>query len=126
MIERTKLRRSDVRDVRDLLAATFPEYPGRRITLVVENAPLTHYLRNYWDGGSRTYYRAVDLATGRVVDAAWCTSNPLRSEAHGGFTLPRGVALVEHTIFCGRDLGITISVRRDDAGTLAIARECAR
>lgn len=114
--------------VKRLLAATFPEYRGRTIQLVATER--VHGLENYWDGGTRSYWKAVDLATGRVVDPAVATTNPFTKVAHATVELPAGVALVEHTIFCGTDVGVTIHVRPGTVtaaltGSLALALNAA-
>lgn len=105
----TNLSRSNP-DVKRLLAITFPQYRGRKIRLSFTERMS---LENYWDGGTRSYYRAVDLNTGEVREPARATGNPFNGMAHVEFDLPTGVALVEHSIFCGKDVGITVHVRRE-------------
>lgn len=107
------LRRSDPL-VKRLLAATFPEYRGRKVKARLWTHPRT--LDNYWDGGSRSFYVAVRLVDGAVSDFG--TDNPFRTATHEPVDLPSGVLLVEHTIFCGRDMGLTVWARQDalDAG----------
>jgi hypothetical protein len=68
-------------------------------------------LENYWDGGTRSYYVAVRINDGAVSDFG--TDNPFMASAHAEVDLPAGVILVEHTIFCGRDAGITVWGRPD-------------
>jgi hypothetical protein len=72
-----------------------------------------------WSGGSRDSYQAIELATGKAMDAInhnaapW---NPERKEKT--IALRPGYAVVEHSIFCGRDSGLTFYVHPDDAAKL--------
>ena len=95
--------------VKRLLAATFPEWNGRKIKARLWTRPMR--LENYWDGGTRSYYVAVRVTDGAVSDFG--TDNPFMASAHAEVDLPVGVILVEHTIFCGRDAGITVWGRAD-------------
>lgn len=104
--ESIKVSRSD-RAIRPLILACFPEWKGRKARVCVA----THYqMMDYWDGGSRCYVRAYDLATGRIADPNRDALNPYRGQAHANVPIPDGIALVEHQIFCGKDAGITIHV----------------
>jgi len=106
--ESSTLSRSNP-DVKRLLAITFPEYRGRKIRLTITDRPMR--LANYWDGGTRSYYKAVDLNTGRVADPSSATGNPFNGLAHVEFSIPPAVAVVEHIIFQGKDCGLEIHVR---------------
>ena len=101
--------------VKKLLAATFPEYRGRKVKARLWTGP--RRLENYWDGGTRSYYKAVRIVDGAIADFG--TDNPFLASAHEPVDLPAGVLLVEHSYFCGTDTGITVWARTDtlDAGT---------
>ncbi len=88
-----------------LARAAFPDYSGRKIKAAVRSS---YTMADYWDGGSRTYVRAVELATGRIVDPSEFVHNPMNRGAAATFEIPAGVALIEHSIFCGRDTGLTV------------------
>lgn len=107
------LRRSNPM-VKRVLAASFPEWKGRKIKARLWTRPMR--LQNYWDGGTRSYYVAIRVSDGAVANFG--TDNPFLASAHDEVDLPAGTLLVEHTIFCGRDAGITIWARTDalDAG----------
>ena len=90
----------------------YPEYRGRKLR--IERAD-TYRMQNYWDGGSRSYVKALDLATGRVSEAAPSSGNPFNDIAHAVVAIPPGIALVEHSIFCGKDIGITVYVSNPGA-----------
>jgi hypothetical protein len=98
--------------VKRVLAATFPEYRGRKVKARLWTGP--RRLENYWDGGTRSYYVAIRIEDGAVADFG--TDNPFVRSTHDPVDLPAGVLLVEHSIFCGKDMGITIWARHDALG----------
>lgn len=98
--------------VKRVLAATFPEYRGRKVKARLWTRPMR--LENYWDGGTRSYYVAIRVADGAVADFG--TDNPFERSAHEPVDLPAGVLLVEHSIFCGKDMGITVWGRTESLG----------
>jgi hypothetical protein len=96
--------------VKRLLAATFPEWKGRKVKVCLWKGP--QRLQNYWDGGSRSYYVAVRVTDGAVSNFG--TDNPFVQSSHADVDLPSGVILVEHSIFMGKDSGVTIWVNPQD------------
>lgn len=91
--------------IRRILAACYPGYRGRKIRI----EPATSYaMSDYWDGGSRAYAIAYDLATGRTAPPATATHNPMNGAAHATITIPDGILIVEHSIFMGKCAGIRI------------------
>ena len=92
-----------------ILAATFPDYRGRKIALRAWDRP--RVLNNYWDGGSRSYWRMIDTAADRIGEPT--NDNPFLGDAHTEVDLPVGWLAVEHVIFAGEDLGIRIYARTD-------------
>lgn len=104
---------AEKKNVKALVSAAFPEYKGRKVRI---RSAASYQMSNFWDGGSRTYVVAVDLVTGRVVEPIAASSNPFSGAANAAFEIPSGVALVEHSFFCGKDAGITIVV---NPGTVA-------
>lgn len=87
-----------------LALSAFPGYRGRKFSVRTSR---TYRMEDYWDGGSRTYVKAVDVATGRVGEPAAMVHNPMNGAAHAEFAIPAGVALIEHSFFCGKDCGLT-------------------
>lgn len=103
--------------VKQIKAATFPEYTGRRFFLHVSEAPIN--CASYWDGGSRSYFRFVNLATMEASAQTPAQSGFDRTvKGLDAVELPVGFACVEHSIFCGRDGGITIHIRPENAAKL--------
>ena len=90
--------------VRDILKVTFPEYRGRKFK--VEFAETITFYDTNWAGGTKNIYVAVatDGRTARLnVPAPW-----VNAVEGARMTMSLNVLIVKHTIFCGKDLGITI------------------
>ena len=88
----------------NIIKATFPEYRGRKIK--VEFRPEVTFYDTNWGGGSRNQYAAVkaDGTKARLnVPAPW-----LNVVEGATVPLPADVLIVEHSIFCGKDCGLTI------------------
>lgn len=100
--------------IRSIVSATFPDYRGRKFRLNVSDSPLN--VRSSWDGGSRSYYRFLNLATLQAsceVPAQSAFDRPISGA--DAVVLPDGFACVEHSIFCGNDTGITIHIRPENS-----------
>jgi hypothetical protein len=70
--------------VKRLLALTFPDYTGRKVELRTWTGP--RVLDNYWDGGSRSWWRLVSVAAGTVAEPT--NDNPFMADAHEKADLP--------------------------------------
>jgi hypothetical protein len=68
---------------------------------------------SYWSGGSRAYYVAVNLQSGQSFPVPE-NGTPFMPEVFQASTLPANWAIVRHTIFCGKDLGLTVSVNAEN------------
>lgn len=93
---------------KSIVKAAFPEYRGRKITSKI--GELVNVTGTYWDGGSRNEFVAVELATMRVQPMAAALRDPveLGGMRGGKVAVPVGYAIVEHSIFCGRDVGCVV------------------
>lgn len=104
--EPTKLSMANP-EVKRIIAATFPNYRGRTVKYS-PNIPKGE-LRSYWSGGSRDYYVFYQPATGKTWNLGsnhpWFEKGKPAPDCEA---MPESVCLVEHTIFCGKDCGITI------------------
>ena len=94
--------------IKALLAATFPDYKGRKIRLCVPECRV-QFDQN---GGGGTYDRVMALrledgATARLPRLAPWTDEAV-AMANDGVDVPPGMLLVVWSRFCGADLGITI------------------
>jgi len=103
--------------IKDLANVAFPSYRGRKFKWTV--AEEVEMPDTAWSGGSRSTYAGVNLTTRR--SATLPNFNP--SEFGGPPTTPvvpvrPGMAIVEHSIFCGKDMGLTFYVHPSDAPRL--------
>ena len=105
--------------VKQLIAATFPEYRGRKVAVRYWRGP--RQLENYWSGGSRSDWRLIDPYRG-VAATTDDMHNPFTKAAHEAWDLPRGMIAVEHDIFCGKDMGLRVYIHRDDAHVVGMRR----
>src|SRR3990167_1777479 len=105
-------------EVRKVCHAAFPSYNGRMFKVRYADGPLS--VRSYWDGGSRDTYAFVRLADYATLPVP--TAHPVFDREAprdvDAVEIPSGAVCVEHTIFCGKDLGLTIHVRAEDATPL--------
>ena len=102
--------------VEKVFRAAFPSYGGKKFKLV---ATETVDVRSYWDGGSKTTFVGVGLTVPlQTVRAP--NSHPIFDPAGQGstvVTLPLGAAIVAHSIFCGKDMGLTVYVSPSQLAT---------
>jgi len=101
-------------DVAPITRAAFPSWRGRKARVRPVESMTLHDLN--WSGGTRSQYVAIELATLRRaagehmnMPAPW--ANPFEGKQ---IALAPGLAIVEHCIFCGKDLGCTIYVHPAD------------
>ena len=101
-------------DIAPLLAATFPNYTGRKFT-VKAAASVTLYDLN-WSGGTRNQYHAATTAGKPIGNGqAFNAAAPWKNNAEGEtITIPPGAIVAEHSIFCGKDCGITFYINPAD------------
>ena len=110
---------TDTKEVRDIAAIAFPSYAGKKFA--VDTIAGNIRLDSYWSGGSRDFYALIDMATGRGIPVPE-NGTPFSNDGQI-FTLdrfPANVALVQHTIFCGKDLGVTVLVHPDNLNRFAL------
>lgn len=95
--------------IKAIIAATFPSYNGRKIKVQVQDYPLR--VESYWSGGSRDYFAAFNFNTQRAT-AVPQNGTPFDGGpiAPNGVLIPQHACIVRHSIFCGKDSGLTILV----------------
>lgn len=72
-----------------------------------------------WDGGSRSTYSAVRIADGAGLPVSDNASAPWdKSRRDSVVDLRPGIAVIEHRIFCGKDMGLRIYVHPADAAPM--------
>lgn len=108
-METKKISYADPR-VKQIIQDCFPSYRGRKVK--VDNY-IPQNLNSWWDGGSRDYYVFYQPSTRKVFQVhsnhPFFESNQPRNL--NCETFPEDVILVEHSIFCGKDVGIHIHVK---------------
>lgn len=106
--------------IRKIAHAAFPNYRGRKFQIEYGVSEI-NFAGNYWDGGSRNYWAIVYLSNG--VAQPLPTVNPLVNFRTQKARIPAGYVVVRHTIFCGKDLGLTFYVNQTDLLPLPPAPE---
>jgi hypothetical protein len=94
-------------ETRRLFRQGFPSYPGKTFKIRGVSGPVD--LRSYWDGGSRDYF-AVVRSDGQALDIPVQSAYDKALAGAECFVIPDGVVVVEHTIYCGKDHGLTLVV----------------
>jgi hypothetical protein len=100
--------------VKALLAATFPDYRGRKVSVALWSSPL--HLDLSWSGGTVDKVALVDFVNGRVGHLV--VPSPWARGAADPVDCPAGAMLVVHSYFCGKDAGVTIYCRPADLPAL--------
>jgi hypothetical protein len=91
-------------------------YSGRKFQLHV--AESVNISNTQWDGGSRSTYTAVNLETGQSSPMTDPRPWPDNMAPWGDVDIKPNHAVIEHVIFCGKDLGLRITVRPENATKL--------
>lgn len=97
-------------------------YDGAKFKAIVCETVTIPTTAGMWESGSRDAYSAINLATGRQISLDMIGGNdPWDRKAPITIELPPNVAIVVHTIFCGKDLGLTFYLRATNAAQLLSA-----
>ena len=77
-----------------------------------------------WSGGTRDVYSVVRLEDGKSMPAtSWQGSHPYGQQRQDTTVkLEPGIAVVQHSMFCGKDMGLTFYVHPDNAAKLIPAQ----
>lgn len=67
---------------------------------------------SYWDGGSRSFYRVVNIDTGLSVEPQG--NAPFGANGRLGYGLIKGDIVIETGTFCGKPATPTLMCRADD------------
>lgn len=94
-------------------------YAGKQFKIQVGERVTIPSTAGLWDGGSRETYRLVRLTDGAEIPASDNMSAPWdKARQDRVVTLESGVTVVKHSVFCGRDMGLTFFVHPNDAARL--------
>lgn len=109
--------KTDNVEVKRIAKLAFPEYRGRKFRFQVQTYSID--LRSYWDGGTRSYFKFVCLADGRVsIEVPVQSAFDKQIKGLDACTVPEGFVCVEHVIFCGKDLGLRLHVHPNNVAKL--------
>ena len=98
-------------------------YCGKKFKAVITETITIPRNAGIWGGGSRDTFSFIEIATGRSIPAPGQSTAPWdSSRREWNMPLPEGVAMVEHSIFCGKDMGLTFYLRSENAQKLLPAR----
>lgn len=98
----------------------FPDYRGRKFFLRIDGMPKN--LDSYWDSGSKDFFCFFNLQNGQIKHVH--SNHPAfeaRFPAELPQEMPQAVVIVKHTIFCGKDMGITVFAHSEAVQKLLIA-----
>lgn len=99
--------------IKSLVAKAYPDYKGRKFSLNVTEKPIN--CASSWQDGSRDFFTFANLTTGEVSQAAPAQSGYEKTvRGLDAVELPLDFVAIEHSIFCGKDSGITIHVRPEN------------
>ena len=94
-------------------------YSGKKFKVVVCTEMNVPSDAGLWSGGTRSTYRAIDLTRGEQATLPGQETSPWdKSRRDNTVTLKPGFAVVEHSLFCGKDMGLTFYVHPDNAAKL--------
>ncbi len=102
------------KDVAQIIATTFPGYRGKTVKVTASETVSLYDLN--WSGGSRNQYRTCTI-DGQPMGSAdrFNAMAPWDNVAEGkSLPIPQGFVCVEHSIFCGKDTGLTVYVNPAD------------
>lgn len=92
-------------------------YNGRKFKVQASGKVTIH--DTIWGGGTRSTWHMLRLADGALAPLDQSKRDPKPGDPFGwipnvdgqSFDIPEGYAVVEHSIFCGKDMGLTFYVR---------------
>lgn len=105
-------------DPNQVPAALRGSYSGRKFKAVVTESVYIPATAGLWDGGSRDTFHAAELETGRTVAFPGQNEAPWGNRQAHTVTLVPGIVVIEHSVFCGKDSGLTFYVHPDNATKL--------
>lgn len=100
-------------------AALRQGYGGKKFEAQVCTSVTIPIDAGLWDGGSRDQYSVINLADGRTALSPGQNSAPWSGERREYVVeLKPGMAVVRHSYFCGKDMGLRFYVHPDNAAAL--------
>lgn len=94
-------------------------YTGKKFKARVTESVHIPMTAGLWDGGSCDTYRVVRIADGAAMMPTAEGAAPWDNERKArDIKLEPGFCVIEHSIFCGKDMGLTFHVHPADAAPL--------
>ena len=94
-------------EAKRLFKVAFPSYAGRKFKIRAVSGSVN--MRSSWGGGSRDYFKVVSFC-GETFEMPAQSMFDQKVEGSDAFMIPEGMAVVQHSIFNGKDMGLTIIV----------------
>lgn len=95
------------------------DYRGKQFKAVVCTETTIPADAGLWSGGSRDHYSAIDFANGTTRAIPGQQSSPWNEARRDvSVKIEPGFVLVCHSMFCGKDMGLTFYVHPDNATKL--------
>lgn len=109
--------RKDLDKVRPIINASFPGYSGQKVKVVA--GELTINTTSHWDGGSRNQFVVLNLST---LESKKLGQSGTMFDRNPPLNIPvsKDLVIVEHSIFRGKDHGLTIYIHPDNINKLMI------
>ena len=102
----------DRNDIPSTLLRAVDGYSGRKFRVTArESVTLTDM---QWSGGTRSTYTVVNLATGETKPITDPRPFPQNQYTPEPIKTVNDWCVVEHSMFCGKDMGITFHVHPDN------------
>ena len=101
-----------------IFRAAFPDYCGRKFRLEVTTSVRCN--DTWWDGGSKSDYAFVQLSTGVLrelpdfISGGFLPGSAAAHKALSSVQLSVDCAIVQHSIFCGKDMGLRVFLHPDN------------
>ena len=100
------------RPLQDAIIRECMNVTGYKGTKVVVSDHLPMNLHSYWSGGSRDYFWFYRPTTQEVLSVPQ-NGTMFDNRSYTPEGMPPDILLIQHSIFCGRDMGITIYGRSE-------------
>jgi hypothetical protein len=94
-------------------------YDGKKFKARVCESMTIPITAGLWDGGSRDTYQIIRLEDGALLEPINHNAAPVNGErCEIKVKFEPGIAVIEHSITCGKDMGLTFYVHPDNATKL--------
>jgi len=115
-----------INDFRDIVKVAAPGYRGKKLKICLNSDGRLTLQNLNWSGGTRSTYVACRLGAGEspaptlLPNHVDMNSPHPQNNRYEGITIeiPSGVVVVEHSLFCGSDMGLTIHAHPEDVAAL--------